>query len=105
MKTSIVLQFHRDLHSFTATPAGSLKSTQNEVARLDKTGKKIEVIFKGATPFETPGAVDELHEHFAEAVEGGRHALNAAYKEFEARAGELTGGRGSKAMRIKRPRP
>ncbi len=27
--------------------------------------------------------------------------LNAAYKEFEARAGELMGGRGSKAMRIK----
>lgn len=187
VKTSIALQFHRDLYSFTATPGGHLKNTQNEVARFDKDGKKIEVIFEGVAPFETPAAMDELHERFVEAVAGGSHAplllagayvfdflmihpfndgngrlsrlltllllyhagheigrfisleklieesketyyeslerstagweksehdlwpwlnyflgiLNAAYKEFEARAGERTGGRGSKAMRIK----
>jgi Fic family protein len=188
VKTSVVLQFHRDLYSFTASPGGRLKNAQNEVARFDKDGKKIEVIFEGAPPSETPAAIDELHERFAEATKGGRHApllltgafvfdflmihpfndgngrlsrlltllllyhagheigrfisleklveesketyyeslerstagweksqhdlwpwlnyflgiLNAAYKEFEARAGELTGGRGSKAMRIRR---
>jgi len=187
VKTSIVLQFHRDLYSFTATPGGHLKNSQNEVARFDKNGKKIEVIFEGTSPFETPAAIDELHDRFVEAAKGGSHAplllvgayvfdflmihpfndgngrlsrlltllllyhagheigrfisleklieesketyyeslersttgwetsehdlwpwlnyflgiLNAAYKEFEARAGELTRGRGSKAMRIK----
>jgi Fic family protein len=186
-RTSIVLQFHRDLYSFTATPGGHLKSTQNEVARFGKDGQKIEVIFEGTPPIETPAAMDELHERFAGAVKDGKHAplllvgayvfdllmihpfndgngrlsrlltllllyhagheigrfisleklieesketyyeslerstarwdkgehdlwpwlnyflgiLNAAYKAFEARAGELTGGRGSKAMRIK----
>lgn len=187
VKTSIVLQFHRDLYSFTATPGGRFKTTQNEVARFDKAGKKVEVIFEGASPFETPAAMDELHGRFAEAMKDRKHApllltgayvfdflmihpfndgngrlsrlltllllyhagheigrfisleklieesketyyeslekstagwekgehdlwpwlnyflgiLNAAYKEFEARAGELTGGRGSKAMRIR----
>jgi len=186
IKASIVLQFHRDLYSFTATPGGHFKNTQNEVARFDKAGRKTEVVFKGTSPFETPAAMDELHERFAEATREGRHAplllagayvfdflmihpfndgngrlsrlltllllyhadheigrfisleklieesketyyeslerstrnwekgehdlwpwldyflgiLNAAYKEFETRSGELTGGRGSKAMRI-----
>ncbi len=187
VKTSVILQFHRDLYSFTATPGGHLKNAQNEVARFDKDGKKIEVIFEGTPPSETPAAIDELHQRFAEAIKNGRHApllltgafvfdflmihpfndgngrlsmlltllllyhagheigrfisleklveesketyyeslerstvgweksrhdlwpwlnyflgiLNAAYKEFEARAGELSGGRGSKAMRIR----
>lgn len=187
IKTSIVQQFHRDLYSFTATPGGRLKSSQNEVARFDKHGRKIEVIFEGTSPHETPAAMDELHERFGEAIKQGGHSpllltgayifdflmihpfndgngrlsrlmtllllyrsgheigrfisleklieesketyyesleqstarwnesrhdiwpwlnyflgiLNAAYKEFEARSGELTGGRGSKAMRIK----
>lgn len=185
-KASIVLQFHRDLYSFTATPGGHFKNTQNEVARFDKEGRKTKVIL-GTSPFETPAAMDELHERFVEADKEGRHAplllagayvfdflmihpfndgngrlsrlltllllyhagheigrfisleklieesketyyeslerstggweksehdlwpwldyflgiLNAAYKEFEARAGELAGGRGSKAMRIR----
>jgi len=187
VKTSIVQQFHRDLYSFTATPGGRLKNSQNEVARFDKDGKKIEVIFEGVAPLQTPAAIDELHERFAGAITEGQHSplllsavyvfdflmihpfndgngrlsrlltllllyrsgheigrfisleklveesketyyeslekstagwdrsehdiwpwlsyflgiLNAAYNEFEARAGELTAGRGSKAMRIK----
>jgi Fic family protein len=186
-KRSVVLQFHRDIYSFTPTPGGHFKNSQNEVARFDKQGNKLEVIFEGVSPFETPAAMDELHERFADAIESGEHSplllsaiyvfdflmihpfndgngrlsrlltllllyhcghevgrfisleklveesketyyeslekstagwseskhdiwpwlnyflgiLNAAYKEFEARAGELMGGRGSKAMRIK----
>jgi Fic family protein len=185
--SSVVLQFHRDIYSFTPTPGGHFKSSQNEVARFDPQGKKLEVIFEGISPLETPGAMDELHERFADAIESREHSplllsavyvfdflmihpfndgngrlsrlltllllyhcgheigrfisleklveesketyyeslekstagwgkskhdiwpwlnyflgiLNAAYKEFEARAGELKGGRGSKAMRIK----
>lgn len=186
--SSVVLQLHRDIYSFTPTPGGHFKSSQNEVARFDQQGNKLEVIFEGMSPFETPGAMDELHERFADAIESGEHSplllsavyvfdflmihpfndgngrlsrlltllllyhcgheigrfisleklveesketyyeslekstagwakskhdiwpwlnyflgiLNAAYKEFETRAGELMGGRGSKAMRIKR---
>jgi Fic family protein len=187
LTTSVVLQFHRDIYSFSPRPGGHFKNTQNEVARFDRNGKKIAVIFKGVEPFETPRAMDELHERFGEATRGETHAplllagayvfdflmihpfndgngrmsrlltllllyhcghevgrfisleklvedsketyyeslerstigwdrgehdiwpwlnyflgiVNAAYGEFEARAGGLMSGRGSKAMRIK----
>lgn len=186
-KASIVLQFHRDIYTFSPLPGGKFKSTQNEVARFNREGEKLAVIFEGTPPFETPAAMDELHERFAAARDTGTHAplllagayvfdflmihpfndgngrmsrlltllllyqcghevgrfisleklvdesketyyeslekstagwnkgehdiwpwlnyflgiLNAAYTEFEARAGELMSGRGSKAMRIK----
>lgn len=186
-KRSVILQFHRDIYSFTPTPGGHFKNSKNEVARFDQQGNKLEIVFEGVEPSETPRAMDELHERFADAIESGEHSrlllsaiyvfdflmihpfndgngrlsrlltllllyhcghevgrfisleklveesketyyeslekstegwdqsehdiwpwlnyflgiLNAAYKEFEARAGELMGGRGSKAMRIK----
>lgn len=175
------------IYAFSPIPGGRFKSTPNEVARFDKDGKKLAVIFEGISPFETPRAMDELHERFSEATKEGSHAalllagayvfdflmihpfndgngrmsrlltllllyhcghgvgrfisleklveetkdtyyeslerstggweqgehdiwpwlnyllgiVNAAYAEFEARAGELMSGRGSKAMRIK----
>jgi Fic family protein len=187
LTSSVVQQFHRDVYSYTPTPGGHFKNAQNEVARFDEGGNKLEVIFKGTNPFETPGAMEELHERLAEGLKSGEHSplllsgsyvfdflmihpfndgngrlsrlltllllyhcghevgrfisleklveesketyyeslqkstsgwdesehdiwpwlnyflgiLNAAYKEFEARAGELMSGRGSKAMRIK----
>jgi Fic family protein len=81
-KRSIVEQFHRDLYSFTATPGGRFKSSQNEVARFDNAGNKIGVIFEGVSPSETPRAMDELHERFDEATREGQHApllLTGAY--------------------------
>jgi Fic family protein len=81
-KRSVVEQFHRDLYSFTAKPAGKFKSSQNEVARYNAGGRKIGVIFEGTSPFETPGAMDELHERFDEAVKEDNHdrlLLSAAY--------------------------
>ncbi len=187
LKTSVVLQFHRDIYAFSPTPGGRFKNTRNEVARFDQQGRKLAVIFEGVSPFETPAAMDELHERFADAIKGGSHAplllagayvfdflmihpfndgngrmsrlltllilyhcghevgrfisleklveesketyyesleksttdwdrgkhdiwpwlnyflgiVNAAYTEFEARAGDMMSGRGSKAMRIK----
>jgi Fic family protein len=74
LKTSAVLQFHRDIYAFSPTPGGHFKSTQNEVARFDQQGKKLAVIFEGVSPFETPAAMDELHERFADAIESGSHA-------------------------------
>jgi Fic family protein len=72
-RRSIVEQFHRDLYSLTETPGGRFKRAQNEVARFDRAGNKIAVVFEGATPFETPMAMDELHERFDRAVKEGGH--------------------------------
>jgi len=71
---SVVLQFHRDLYARTGTRGGRFKSVQNEVARFDRSGRKIGVVFRGTPPSETPGAMDELHERFALAMAEGRHA-------------------------------
>lgn len=187
LTTNVVLQFHRDIFVFSPNPGGRFKNTQNEVARFDRSGNKVAVIFEGVSPFETPAAMDELHGRYAEALKSGAHAplllagayvfdflmihpfndgngrmsrlltllllyhsghevgrfisleklveesketyyeslerstrawdrgehdiwpwlkyvlgvLNAAYTEFEARAGDLMSGRGSKALRIK----
>jgi len=72
-KSSVDLQFHRDLYSFTSTRGGRWKDTQNEVARFDAAGNKIEVIFKGTPPAQTPMAMDELHERFGDAVGRSRY--------------------------------
>lgn len=187
LTTSVVLQLHRDIYAFSPVPGGRFKNAQNEVARFDKDGNKLAVIFKGTSPFETPRAMDDLHERFATATRERTHAplllagayvfdflmihpfndgngrmsrlltllllyhcghevgrfisleklveesketyyeslekstagwsrgehdlwpwldyflgiVNAAYTEFESRAGESMSGRGSKAMRIK----
>lgn len=82
LKVSVIEQFHRDLYSFTATSGGKFKSSPNEVARFDEDGNKIGVIFEGVSPFETPGAMEELHERFAHAMKEGQHApllLTGAY--------------------------
>jgi len=71
---SVVLQFHRDLYSRTATPGGRFKSTQNEVARFDSAGNKVAVIFQGTPPAETPRAMDELHERHSGAVAARRYS-------------------------------
>jgi len=72
-RRSIVEQFHRDLYSLTETPGGRFKRSQNEVARFDRAGNKVAVIFEGATPFETPMAMDELHERFDRVVKERRY--------------------------------
>lgn len=74
LRTSVVLQFHRDIYAFSPTPGGRFKSTQNEVARFDQAGRKLAVIFEGVSPSRTPTAMDELHERFAAAMTGGTHA-------------------------------
>jgi len=70
----VVLQFHRDLYSRTTTSGGRFKSTENEVARFDRAGNKIAVIFQGTPPSETPRAMDELHERHSAALLAGRHS-------------------------------
>lgn len=82
LSTSVVLQFHRDIYAFSPVPGGRFKSTQNEVARFDHAGNKLQVIFEGVSPFETPMAMDELHDRYATAMKEGAHApllLGGAY--------------------------
>lgn len=74
LSASVVLQFHRDIYAFSPVPGGRFKSTQNEVARFDRGGNKLQVIFEGTSPPETPGAMDELHERHFTAVREGAHA-------------------------------
>lgn len=74
LNSSVVLQFHRDIYAFSPVPGGRFKSTQNEVARFDAAGRKLQVIFEGVSPFETPIAMDELHELYAAALREGAHA-------------------------------
>jgi Fic family protein len=81
-KRSVVQQFHRDLYSFTGKPGGRFKTGPNEVARFDNDGRKIAVIFEGLSSFETPMAMDELHDRFDQAIREGNHdrlLLTAAY--------------------------
>jgi Fic family protein len=81
-KPSVVLQLHRDLYALTPRPGGRWKNSQNEVALFDEQGNKLDVVFEGTPPFETPDAMDELHERFDDAVKEGRHArllLGGAY--------------------------
>ena len=73
-KRSIVEQFHRDLYSLSPIPGGRFKTSQNAVARFDKDGNKIGVVFEGLSPFETSAAMDELHERFDAAINDGTHA-------------------------------
>ena len=72
-KSSIDLQFHRDLYSFTSTPGGRWKNASNEVAEFDSEGRKVRVIFEGTDPSATPAAMEELHDRFDEAVGSGRY--------------------------------
>jgi Fic family protein len=74
LSTSVVLQFHRDIYAFSPVPGGRFKNAQNEVARFDHAGNKLQVIFEGVSPVETPMAMDELNERHADAVKQGAHA-------------------------------
>lgn len=63
VSSNIVLQFHRDIYSLSATPGGRWKSTENEIAEVYPDGSKV-VRFKPLTAFETPAAMDKLHTLF-----------------------------------------
>src|SRR5262245_32698093 len=49
LSSSVVLQFHRDIYAFSPVPGGRFKNTQNEVARFDPAGRKLQVIFEGVS--------------------------------------------------------
>jgi Fic family protein len=67
-KANVLLQLHRDLYQFTGIRAGEWKGLDNEVEEELPDGTK-RVRFKPLSAFETPPAMDELHERFTEAWE------------------------------------
>jgi Fic family protein len=78
---SVVQQFHRDLYSFTPVPGGEFKTGPNEVKEYRPDGTEV-VRFEPLSPFETPMAMDELHDHLDSAWrtdQNHRLLLAAAY--------------------------
>jgi len=77
----VVQQFHRDLYSYTAVPGGRFKAGPNEVEEILPDGTKT-VRFEPLSPFETPPAMDELHDRYEAAWNVNQHhhlLLVAAY--------------------------
>ena len=67
-----IMQLHRDLLAFSRKDErhrGAYKKLANHVSAFDANGKEIGVIFKTATPFDTPRRMKEL-------IEWTRSALN-----------------------------
>lgn len=67
-----ITQLHRDLLAFSDKDErhrGAYKTLANHVSAFDPDGKEIGVIFETATPFDTPGRMQEL-------IDWTRNALN-----------------------------
>ena len=66
-----IKQLHRDLLRYSKKDEyhrGKYKKSSNEVTAFDSKGKQIGVIFKPATPFDTPRLMKELVSWFKEAL-------------------------------------
>ena len=67
-----IKQLHRDLLRYSKKDEyhrGKYKKSSNEVVAFDSKGKKLGVIFKTATAFDTPRLMKELVKWFKEALE------------------------------------
>lgn len=61
--TGIVLQLHRDLYQFSVAQGGRWKTANNEISETRPDGTKF-VRFQPVPAFETPEAMERLHERF-----------------------------------------
>ena len=68
--TGMVLQLHRDLYQFTSAPGGRWKSVDNQITETDARGHRM-VRFTPAPAYQTPAAMEHLHERFAAEWERG----------------------------------
>ena len=62
---SVVEQLHRDLYQFTNTPAGRWKNVENSIQEIRADGVRV-VRFQTVSAVQTPAAMKELHEQFAQ---------------------------------------
>jgi len=66
----IVLQFHRDLYKYADGPGGKWKGADNEITETRADGT-VAVRFRPVSAFETPDAMEQLHDRFNSAWETG----------------------------------
>ncbi len=67
-----IKQLHRDLLAHSEKDGwhrGNYKTSANNVAAFDETGKQIGIVFEAATPFDTPRLMEELVAWFNQARE------------------------------------
>ncbi len=68
VKSSYILQMHRDLLKYTNfSYGGQFKTTPNEIDMVSETGEKV-VLFKPLEPYETPDAVNMICESYQDAL-------------------------------------
>ena len=67
----VVLQLHHDLYQFSPAPGGRWKSAPNEITETHPDGTR-PVRFRTVAPYQTEGAMRELHERFTRLWEEGR---------------------------------
>lgn len=63
VKSSIILQLHRDLYKFTGTEGGHFKVADNVIAQVDEEGNKT-VRFQPVPAWETSECIDAICEEF-----------------------------------------
>jgi Fic family protein len=73
-RASVVEQLHRDLYQFTGVPAGRWKTGENWITQSEPDGSET-VRFRTVSAFETPAAMQELHDRFERARDGDFHPL------------------------------
>ena len=66
VKSSIVLQLHRDLYKFAGNAGGSFKSSDNVIAQEDEQGNK-SIWFQPVPAWETPAYIDAICDAFQDA--------------------------------------
>ncbi len=72
LKSSVILQLHRDLYSFhPSANGGRYKNQDNIIEEVDEKGTR-RTRFKPLSAFETPEAVEKLCGNYNEAINDGR---------------------------------
>lgn len=72
LKSSLILQLHRDLYSFhPSTNGGRFKNQDNVIEEVDEKGRR-HIRFKPLSAFETPEALEKLCNAYRESINEGR---------------------------------
>lgn len=72
---NVVRQLHQMLYRYQAATGGRWKSTQNDIVERSADGSVLRVRFRPVTPVATPGAMDDLTDRWARAVDRQREPL------------------------------
>ena len=72
LSPNLLLQLHRDLFTYTGKPGGTWKATDNSITETLPDGTQ-RARFQPTPAWQTPMAVQELHETFQRALDAGVH--------------------------------